>query len=91
MKERKMPPLSAVLTFEIWDSKNTNIEIDERLLVRVKYGEEYLELRHCKKGTTCTVKEFLILAKTRVFKNVDQMCFKRVPYSDYPESMGDDI
>ena len=53
------------------------------------YGDLALQIKTCKKRDRCTLKEFITYIKTKIFKDVKGVCFKRYPYNDYDEEDDD--
>ncbi len=70
---KKVPDLGEGIVFEFWiDPRNPNK--DYQRYIKIKYVDKYLELGHCKEKSICSLREFRIMLKTRIYSNMDTIC-----------------
>ncbi|KAL4462685.1 hypothetical protein ABPG74_000515 [Tetrahymena malaccensis] len=83
--DNKIAHLSTTFVIEVYQMQNdgsisliegtpANPIPKEQLYVSIKYANTPLPLKQCKERVRCTYKEFIILLKTRIIKNLEKVC-----------------
>lgn len=70
---KKVAPLSSSIIVEYWSNQKSLSEKD-RYYVTIRYGEEKLQLLQCKSKKKCSMREFLLILKTRIVKDLKKIC-----------------
>jgi len=71
LKEDKIAPLSAAFLIEIYEGTSSP---SSEWYATIKYAGKELKLEGCALKTRCTYKEFKILLKTKIIRNLPHTC-----------------